>query len=288
MTRTFGDSSFAANFEPKKAAPLDARTVVNTKAELLLLATWNSGDGNSYTYKGMLVAVINDPTSNNNGVYRLTDADYTSVSSWALIGTWGSIVGNITEQTDLTDRIIALHNDNFTYNEIYKDLTIPTHQQMTVLGELDNSHGFNIDMDGELVVENRDYLLTINNESIGDLADVTLSGVSEGKALRYHTNRFIPWDVTINNLRKKTNSYTLLSDDYSVFFNIGTDKIATLPDATVLINKEYNIINSWASAGTLTVACFSAQTINGSATKDLLTDEKITVQSDGENWIIIK
>jgi len=85
MGRDIGSALFSANFEPRIAEPLDARTVVDFKADLILLATWNKGDGNAYTYKGMTVSVIND-IPENNGVYQLTAEDYTQVSSWEKLG----------------------------------------------------------------------------------------------------------------------------------------------------------------------------------------------------------
>ena len=82
MGRTIGDALFSANFEPRKGGPLDARTVVDSFADLLLEASWDTGDGNSYVYKGMVVAVVNDATAENNGVYSLDDLDYTLPGSW--------------------------------------------------------------------------------------------------------------------------------------------------------------------------------------------------------------
>ena len=90
MSRDIGTAIFAANFEPRKAAPLDARLVVDNKADLVLLATWNKGDGNAYVYKGMLVSVVNDVTSENNGVYQLTSLIYSDISNWSLLGS-GSV-----------------------------------------------------------------------------------------------------------------------------------------------------------------------------------------------------
>ena len=40
MARSKGTASFSANFEPQKAAPLDARFITANKADLILTATW--------------------------------------------------------------------------------------------------------------------------------------------------------------------------------------------------------------------------------------------------------
>lgn len=117
MGRGIGDSIFPANFEPRKAAPFDARTVVSTKADLTALATWDTGDGNAYTYKGMLVSVINDGI--NNGVYRLNADDYSVASNWvlesspALASTSGF---TLTAALDIGgDRAIATSSGNAIY-----------------------------------------------------------------------------------------------------------------------------------------------------------------------------
>ena len=86
MSREKGVAPFSANFEAQKAAPIDARMIVDTKADLLLLATWTANDSGVYVYKGMIVAVHSDATEDNNGVYRLLDTDYTQESSWEKLG----------------------------------------------------------------------------------------------------------------------------------------------------------------------------------------------------------
>lgn len=86
MSRQIGDALFSANFEVRKAEPLDSRTIVDAKADLTLLATWNKGDGNAYVYKGMPVAVVADATPANNGIYWLKDEDYTDIANWEKVG----------------------------------------------------------------------------------------------------------------------------------------------------------------------------------------------------------
>lgn len=86
LPRKKGLAVFAANFEPKVAAPLDARTVVSTKADLYLPATWTSVDGSNYIFIGITVSVIEDSLPSNNGLYHLLAADFTQASSWTKIG----------------------------------------------------------------------------------------------------------------------------------------------------------------------------------------------------------
>lgn len=83
MSRNRGIFNLAANYEPQISAPLDARTVVDNKADLILPATWIKGGNTSYLFNGLLVAVVGDSTEENKGLYILLNAAlYTSESSW--------------------------------------------------------------------------------------------------------------------------------------------------------------------------------------------------------------
>lgn len=92
MSRTTGIFNFAANFEVLAKAPLDAKQLVGTYADLTTPSTWN-GSGNVWLYNGAVVAVGSDLTPSNNGIYWLCDAtNYTSASSWVKAGS-GSVTG---------------------------------------------------------------------------------------------------------------------------------------------------------------------------------------------------
>ena len=84
--RTPGLLGISANFEAQMAAPLDARMICDTKADLLLATTWEANDGGHYAYVGMIVTVNGDGTPANNGVYRLTALPYTSAGNWEQCG----------------------------------------------------------------------------------------------------------------------------------------------------------------------------------------------------------
>ena len=81
MAREKGIFHISANYEPLKAAPFDARSLVQTKADLLAADTWVI-NGVAWVYKGMLVAVANDQDPDNNGVYMLVADDYSLEESW--------------------------------------------------------------------------------------------------------------------------------------------------------------------------------------------------------------
>jgi len=91
MTRTKGIIPFSGNFEVQAAAPLDARLRVETRADLLLANSWEALDGSPYAYEGMPVAVWNDTTAENNGIYILQDTDFTDINNWLQVsGSGGS------------------------------------------------------------------------------------------------------------------------------------------------------------------------------------------------------
>ncbi len=92
MSRAQGGVTFGNNFEPEIGAPLDARNVVEFKADLTLAATWTTANG-IYVYDGMTVTVWDDPTAADNGTYILQDAaNYTLPVSWLFVGAGGGTV----------------------------------------------------------------------------------------------------------------------------------------------------------------------------------------------------
>lgn len=90
MGRDIGTNVYSNNFEPQVMGLLDARTRVDTKADLTKTDTWTSADGNTYVPVGIRVSVTDDSTSGNNGVYMLMSEDYAIASNWMKIGSGGS------------------------------------------------------------------------------------------------------------------------------------------------------------------------------------------------------
>ena len=88
--RTNGILGISANFEPQIAGAFDARAVVKTQADLFLSATWTANDGGIYIYKGMTVAVVEDPTAALNGIYVLEDENgFGLIGNWLFLGAGG-------------------------------------------------------------------------------------------------------------------------------------------------------------------------------------------------------
>lgn len=87
MSRNKGTFNFSANFEPLLKAPLDARQVVGTFADLTDPSTWKDADELEWLYNGLIVGVGNDADPSLNGAYFLKDADnYTNALSWSKLG----------------------------------------------------------------------------------------------------------------------------------------------------------------------------------------------------------
>ena len=100
MARNKGTFNFSANLEPKVQAPLDARTVVDTVAELTQAATWQDTNGDVWLFDGLVVSI-----AQTGELYMLTDkAAYTSAASWKRIDGGGAesdvyMVGDISTLT---------------------------------------------------------------------------------------------------------------------------------------------------------------------------------------------
>ncbi len=87
MARERGTFNFSSTFEVLNKAPLDARLIVDTKANLITPSIWEDHDSNVWIYTGIVVSVITDPSTENNGLYFLTDnTAYTSYDSWLKLG----------------------------------------------------------------------------------------------------------------------------------------------------------------------------------------------------------
>lgn len=79
-------------------------------------------------------------------------------------------------------------------------------------------------------------------------------------------------------------TYTIGINDYTIVCSAAIT--VTLPTAIGLPGRIYNIKNT--SAGTVTIATTSSQTIDGSTTRTMTTaNEVVTVQSNNANWLVI-
>ena len=115
MARERGTFNFSASLEIKKEGALDARQVVNTKAELILADTWLDEDNKVWLYSGLLVCVVDD-TDTNNGVYFLKNKDtYTEDTSWIKIA---SISGSTPAELEQSIKDALAEAKQYTDDEI--------------------------------------------------------------------------------------------------------------------------------------------------------------------------
>ena len=107
MARTKGTYSLSANIEPRAAAPLDARTVVPTLADLTASGAF------PYPYVGMIVSVQSEGKA-----YILTAADTTSSSNWMPVGSGsGSVIEDVTSLptgSDIKNALYRTKTDSFS------------------------------------------------------------------------------------------------------------------------------------------------------------------------------
>lgn len=95
--RDRGTFNFSGNLEVKKDAPLEARSLVNSYADLVKPETWTDELGGIWKYDCMLVSCKDRPGK----VYQLSPgADYTKESSWILIGDTSELNNKVQEFID--------------------------------------------------------------------------------------------------------------------------------------------------------------------------------------------
>lgn len=95
--RNRGTFNFSGNLEVKKDAPLEARSLVSSYADLVKPETWTDEQGGIWKYDCMLVSCKDRPGK----VYQLSPgADYTKKSSWILIGDTSELNNKVQEFID--------------------------------------------------------------------------------------------------------------------------------------------------------------------------------------------
>jgi hypothetical protein len=98
MARFKGTFEIPANYEPQKAAPFDARMLVEARSDLVKAETWQDSEGDMWIYSGMIVAVASDINAENRGIYMLLDASaFDNASSWQKMADYSDISAIQTE-----------------------------------------------------------------------------------------------------------------------------------------------------------------------------------------------
>ena len=127
---------------------------------------------------------------------------------------------------------------------------------------------------------------TIARQGIGGDGTVLIADSAQTNGLKWGTISAAPAFA----FAAKSASYTLTTSDGTVTFDAsGASRVATLPTAVGNTNQ-FTIIKIDTSTNTVTINTTSSQTINGRASADIVLaayQDRITVQSDGANWVII-
>lgn len=135
MGRFKGTFEVPANYEPQKAAPFDARQLVNEKADLIKASTWQDSKGDMWIYSGMIVSVCSDSEANNR-VYRLLDASHYSEEKY-----WTSLVELpelLSIQTNLQNQIDKIISTGGNGDPVLKEQIDQLKSQVTTLDNLVN------------------------------------------------------------------------------------------------------------------------------------------------------
>jgi len=118
-----------------------------------------------------------------------------------------------------------------------------------------------------------------------DLNDITTKNHSDLDGLTL-SNAHPSYAISTGVIAKVT-TYTISTTDETITFDpSGGDFTTTLPTAVGVTGRTYDLVHVGAS-GTLTIDGNGTETINGSLTIDIYSEESLTVRSDGTNWIVI-
>jgi hypothetical protein len=207
MSRNKGTFNFSSNYEVLTKAPLDARTVVDTKSNLITPNMWQDADSNIWLYKGLVVSVVADPSIENNGLYfLLDDTTYTSYDSWLKIITDGSVditgTSSATFQLNNDEQGIVLKDvsgnleivkfDNSTYaNVTAGHININSLKIDTLNGVLYASDGSIFSLEGSYPLKAYDGILLGNGITTSFVVDHSLNTLRQNITIFDNTNEVI-------------------------------------------------------------------------------------------------
>lgn len=174
MARFKGTFEVPANYEPQKAAPFDARQLVENKSDLFLTQTWQDTNKDMWLYNGMLVSVSGDTETNYNGIYWLIDKNkYNQSSGWQKLADDSAIlaikamIGEITPDTTLVTMINKKADQSKTYTKTEID---------NLLAELDQFEANNA------IIENTKAIAknTVDIAALDEILKIALENNKEG------------------------------------------------------------------------------------------------------------
>lgn len=113
MARILGSTNRDSNYEVRVRKPLDARSIVQTYADLTTESNWIASNGTPVAYNGMIVAVWLDPNPALNGIYFLHDSTVTNLKAapkTAIEANWHRL-GGINDLPGLNEQISAIQEE---------------------------------------------------------------------------------------------------------------------------------------------------------------------------------
>lgn len=246
--RSPGVFNFSANFEALIAAPLDARSAVQSYSEL-------TDSSLPYPYVGMVVAVTSDVSATNNGLYILKATPATVSGNWYKLAEGaGTTITGVTYSG--TVQTIEL-SDGGSFTTDINDTQLATTQYSTGI----STHSYQF-------VDNTSYTGTTISGQTYNIVD--LVGTAKLNIVVLNILYGDPFDMLIN-------LPTLASNEAGVLFRI-IAKQAKLDvlNRFVLVFSETNRI----------IAPSIKTEYNGSYFVPLETMESIELIWDGDDWLI--
>lgn len=230
--RDRGTFNFSGNLEVKKDAPLEARSLVNSYADLVKPETWTDEQGGIWKYDCMLVSCKDRPGK----VYQLSPgADYTKESSWILIGDTSELNSKVQQfinSKGAPNGLASLNESGIIPSAqlpSYVDIDAVQTNLETHINNKSNPHEVTKDQVGLGNVDNTSDA----NKPISNATQTALNGkfsATDGNALKQRVDNIpelVATDITVD------------SDNDSV--NISLDKTSivdgTLSGTTININS---------------------------------------------------
>ena len=299
MSRNTGTFNFAANFEVLAKAPLDAKQLVGTFADLTTPATWN-GSGSVWLYNGAMVSVGSDPTPSKNGIYWLCDAtNYSTPSSWVKAGS-GSITG-ATNGLHITGSSIALGgslSENTVINANAKNFCVWNANSVIIssngVGEATTVNGYNTQFVGSNSLSINTPQLSIEFSTHGNVCDTS----AEPRGLVYMGDyrstflcnslvdaAYVTGKTNTVNVYKQTTTGSYTANTSSDFIGAWANSTIYLPATPKPCQRIIISDVSGCALGDIITINGNGMNVNDGATATINTDYgSVTLVNNGSFW----
>lgn len=173
-----GDIRTSANYDVQIQAPLDARAVRPTKADLINKESWSYDGSTIYAYEGMQVFVEDEKkTYFLKDISRLTAADY---SGWELMGTGAGQEIEVIDNLNSTDTTAALSANQ---GRVIADELAGKQDRLMDGINIKTINGENITGQGNIVIEGGGTPVEVINSLDSESTTAALSA-NQGRELK--------------------------------------------------------------------------------------------------------